>query len=98
MSEMNFKVPFSRLAIAIKLSTTETKREIKLKRTISSEYISLIQFKPYNIIPINSGNIDNSLNFFTISPPKMIKLFPYQLRMLLINFINKSKNLRNSTI
>lgn len=63
ISDMNFNVPFSRLATAIKLSTIPTKKEIKLKRTSGSEYPSIIQFNPNNNSPINIKIIDNVLNF-----------------------------------
>ncbi len=72
---MNFNVPFSRLATAIKLSTIPTKKEIKLNSTIGSEYPSIIQFNPNNNIPTNIKTIDNALNFFTISPPNIILPF-----------------------
>lgn len=72
---MNFNVPFSRLTTAIKLSTIPTKKEIKLKKTIGSEYPSIIQFNPNNNIPANIKTIENKLNFLIIPPPNIILPF-----------------------
>lgn len=69
MSEMNFKVPSSWLAIAIKLNTIPTKKEIKLKSTISSEKPSSTLFNPNNKSPIIIKPIDHLLNRFIFSPP-----------------------------
>ncbi|HDX9613804.1 TPA: hypothetical protein ROY01_004944 [Bacillus toyonensis] len=72
---MNFNVPFSRLATAIKLSTIPAKKEIKLKKTTGSEYPSIIQCDPNNNIPANIKTIENKLNFLMITPPNIILPF-----------------------